>query len=59
MLGKALEEPAKRNFDRFRILGSPVFLEPSAVYSLKTYYEQVEYLVDWIDRRHAFLKQTF
>lgn len=59
MMGKALEEPARRNFNRFRILGTPIFLEPSEVHSLKTYYEQVEYLADWISQRGDFLKKTF
>ncbi|MBP3321942.1 MAG: CotH kinase family protein [Clostridia bacterium] len=59
MMGKALEDAAARNFDRFPVLGTPVFLEPSNIASFKTYYNHVDYLVDWIGKRRTFLEKTF
>jgi hypothetical protein len=59
MMGKALEETANRQYDHFKVMGTPVFLEPAEIYGLKEYHQHVEYLTSWMEKRLSFLLRTF
>lgn len=52
---KVLEKSADANFERWPILGVQVWPNPSAIVKCDTYEENVEYLVDWLQERAAWL----
>ena len=58
MMGQALEGAAQRNYQRFPVLGSPVFLEPAETAAFTSYEQHVSYLCDWMQKRWQFLKKT-
>ena len=59
MMGRALEGAADRTYKKFPVMGSPVFLEPSELTAIRTYYGHVEFLSEWIGKRWTILKKTF
>ncbi|MDX1685213.1 MAG: CotH kinase family protein [Saprospiraceae bacterium] len=50
-----LEEPQKRNFDKWKILGKKVW--PNHFVG-RSYQEEVDYLTDWIDRRLDWMDEN-
>lgn len=59
MMGIALKESANRQYSHFKVLGYPVFLEPSETAAFQSYDQHVAYLTNWMTERLKVLKKTF
>ena len=49
----------ERNFERHEIMGSQLWQEPQGIIDILTFSGQVEHLVNWLERRAAWLDQHF
>lgn len=56
--GNTLQKAADANFDRWPILGKEIWPNPSAIVRCDTYDENVDYLVDWLQERAAWLDRN-
>ncbi|MBO5653538.1 MAG: CotH kinase family protein, partial [Clostridia bacterium] len=52
-------EDMNKNYEVWDILGEKQQQEPSQVYNLTTYQEHVDYLIEWMENRQAWLDREF
>ncbi|MBP3320846.1 MAG: CotH kinase family protein [Clostridia bacterium] len=57
--GYAMKNDAKRNYDRWAIMGKKQLFEPARIVMIRGYTGQVDYLADWMTDRRKWLDEYF
>ena len=57
--GYAMKNDAKRNYDRWAIMGKKQLFEPARIVMIRSYTGQVDYLADWMTDRRKWLDEYF
>lgn len=57
--GYSLRDEAKKNYDRFKIMGKKQLFEPYELVIITSYAGQVDYLLDWMTERKAWLDKQW
>lgn len=56
-VGFSMSDEAERNYDKWKIMGKRQLFEPFEVVRIRTYNGQVNYLLSWMEKRHAWLEE--
>ena len=58
-MGYKLEEEAKKNYDKWKVMGRKQLFEPFAVWIRTNYISQVKYLCSWMEKRCDYLSERY